>query len=255
MKRLKVVLVDDEPILCGELKGLLEEQGWAWVVGVYHDGPSALAYLEAEGADLVFLDVSMPGMDGLEVARRLLSLPTPPRVVFVTAHASFALEAFSVRAVDYLLKPFDADDLRRVAARVLPPSAVASHPEQKPEHKSERKTWTRTLLAERGSSLEVVPVSCIRLVQAREGEVLVETLEGRQLPIRASLRDLEEQLDPRVFLRCHRNFIVNLDQVQQLTPWDNHGYLLKLRAPRDQKAVEVPVGRAYADRIRDHFHL
>ncbi|BDU69367.1 DNA-binding response regulator [Geothrix oryzae] len=247
MKRLKVVLVDDEPLLCGELKGLLEEQDWAWVVGVYHNGPSALAFLEAEGADLVFLDVSMPGMDGLEVARRILSLPKPPRVVFVTAHASFALEAFSVRAVDYLLKPFDADDLRRVAERVLPLPGAEPH--------TERKAWTRTLLVERGSSLEVVPVSIIRLVQAREGEVFVETLEGRQWPIRASLRDLEEKLDPRVFMRCHRNFIVNLDQVQQLTPWDNHGYLLKLRALRDQKAAEVPVGRAYADRIRAHFHL
>ncbi|WP_243321945.1 LytTR family DNA-binding domain-containing protein [Geothrix sp. SG200] len=247
MKRLKAVLVDDEPLICGELKCLLEEQSWAWVVGVYHDGPSALAFLEAEGADLVFLDVDMPGMDGLEVARRLLSLPKPPRVVFVTAHASFALEAFSVKAVDYLLKPFDASDLRRVAERVLPPSAPAPQPD--------REAWVRTLLVEHGASLEVVPVTSIRLVQAREREVLVETLDGRQWPIRASLRDLEEQLDPQVFLRCHRNFIVNLDQVQQLTPWLNHGYLLKLRAPRDQKAAEVPVGRAYADRIRSHFHL
>ncbi|WP_243293360.1 LytR/AlgR family response regulator transcription factor [Geothrix mesophila] len=247
MKRLKAVLVDDEPLICGELKCLLEEQGWAWVVGVYHDGPSALAFLEAEGADLVFLDVDMPGMDGLEVARRLLSLPKPPRVVFVTAHASFALEAFSVKAVDYLLKPFDAADLRRVAERVLPQPAPAPHPD--------RELWARTLLVEHGASLEVVPVSDIRLLLAREREVLVETLDGRQWPIRASLRDLEGQLDPRMFMRCHRNFIVNLDQVQQLTPWFNHGYLLKLRAPQDQKAVEVPVGRAYADRIRTHFHL
>jgi DNA-binding LytR/AlgR family response regulator len=246
MKRLKAVLVDDEPLICGELKCLLEEQGWVWVVGVYHDGPSALAFLEAEGADLVFLDVDMPGMDGLEVARRLLALPHPPQVVFVTAHASFALEAFSVRALDYLLKPFDAEDLRRVAARIQPPPTGPA-PDQG--------SWARNLLVEHGASLEVVSVASIRLVQAREREVLVETLDGRQWPIRASLRDLEEQLDPRMFLRCHRNFIVNLDQVHQLTPWFNHGYLLKLRGPRDQKAVEVPVGRVYAERIRAHFRL
>jgi len=239
MSRIRAVIVDDEPLICGELKCLLEAQGWAWVVGVYQDGAQALAFLEEEGADLVFLDIQMPELGGLELARRLRALPAPPRVVFVTAYAQFALEAFQVEALDYLLKPFDGADLLRVRDRLAPRPAAAH--------------WPRSILVESGASLDVVPVDRIRMVVAREREVFLETLDGRSRLTRLRLLDFEAKLDPACFLRCHRNFIVNLDQVQQLTPWCNHGFLLRLKPLKDGKPADVPVGRTYLARLKEVF--
>ena len=244
MSRVRAVIVDDEPLICGELKCLLEAQEWAWVVGVYHDGARALAFLEEEGADVVFLDIQMPEMGGLELARRLAGLPRPPRVVFVTAYAQYALDAFKVQALDYLLKPFDAADLLRIRDRVA----------GAPRH-GDAPRWPRTILVEGGAGLDVVPVDRIRMIVAREREVFLETLDGRSRPTRTRLTEFEARLDPECFLRCHRNYIVKLDQVQTLTPWFNHAFLLHLKPLRDGAPTEIPVGRMYLPRLKAVFGL
>ncbi|BDU74508.1 LytR/AlgR family response regulator transcription factor [Mesoterricola silvestris] len=245
MSRVRAVIVDDEPLICGELKTLLEAQEWAWVVGVYHDGARALAFLEEEGADLVFLDIQMPEMGGLELAARLAALPRPPRVVFVTAYAQHALEAFKVQAMDYLLKPFDAADLLRIRDRM---AGAGRAPAEAPR-------FPRTILVEGASGLDVVPVDRIRMIVAREREVFLETLDGRSRPTRTRLTEYEARLDPAFFLRCHRNYIVNVDQVQNLTPWFNHAYLIHLKPLRDGVVAEIPVGRMYLPRLKSVFGL
>ncbi|WP_306598868.1 LytTR family DNA-binding domain-containing protein [Geothrix sp. 21YS21S-2] len=245
MSRFRAVIVDDEPLICGELKTLLEAQEWAWVVGVYHDGARALAFLEEEGADLVFLDIQMPEMGGLELAARLAELPRPPRVVFVTAYAQYALEAFKVRAMDYLLKPFDAADLLRIRDRMAGAGRIAA----------EAPRFPRTILVEGATGFDVVPVDRIRMIVAREREVFLETLDGRSRPTRTRLTEFEARLDPAFFLRCHRNYIVNVDQVANLTPWFNHAYLIHLKPLRDGAPAEIPVGRMYLPRLKSVFGL
>jgi len=245
MSRFRAVIVDDEPLICGELKTLLEAQEWAWVVGVYHDGARALAFLEEEGADLVFLDIQMPEMGGLELAARLAELPRPPRVVFVTAYAQYALEAFKVRAMDYLLKPFDAADLLRIRDRMAGAGRIAA----------ESPRFPRTILVEGATGFDVVPVDRIRMIVAREREVFLETLDGRSRPTRTRLTEFEARLDPAFFLRCHRNYIVNVDQVANLTPWFNHAYLIHLKPLRDGAPAEIPVGRMYLPRLKSVFGL
>jgi len=245
MSRFRAVIVDDEPLICGELKTLLEAQEWAWVVGVYHDGARALAFLEEEGADLVFLDIQMPEMGGLELAERLAALPRPPRVVFVTAYAQYALEAFKVRAMDYLLKPFDAADLLRIRDRMAGAGRIAP----------ETPRFPRTILVEGATGFDVVPVDRIRMIVAREREVFLETLDGRSRPTRTRLTEFEARLDPAFFLRCHRNYIVNVDQVANLTPWFNHAFLIHLKPMRDGASAEIPVGRMYLPRLKSVFGL
>ena len=245
MSRFRAVIVDDEPLICGELKTLLEAQEWAWVVGVYHDGARALAFLEEEGADLVFLDIQMPEMGGLELAARLAELPRPPRVVFVTAYAQYALEAFKVRAMDYLLKPFDAADLLRIRDRMAGAGRIAP----------ETPRFPRTILVEGATGFDVVPVDRIRMIVAREREVFLETLDGRSRPTRTRLTEFEARLDPAFFLRCHRNYIVNVDQVANLTPWFNHAFLIHLKPLRDGAPAEIPVGRMYLPRLKSVFGL
>jgi len=243
--RVRVVIVDDEPLICGELQCLLEAQGWARVVGVFHDGARALAFLEEEEADLAFLDIQMPELDGLQLARRLQAFPRPPRVVFVTAFSQFALEAFGVQAMDYLLKPFDEADLLRIRDRVARAGLERGGPPAPP--------WPRTVLVETGTGFDVVPVDRIRMIVAREREVHLETLDGRIRPTRTRLTEYEAKLDPGRFLRCHRNYIVSLDQVQQLTPWFNHGFLLRLKPLKDGAPAEIPVGRSYLPQLKSVF--
>ena len=246
MKRLKAVLVDDEPLICGELKCLLEEQGWAWVVGVYHDGPSALAFLEAEGADLVFLDVDMPGMDGLEVARRLLSLPKPPRVVFVTAHASFALEAFSVKAVDYLLKPFAKDRFdaaldkarRALGARPVPDLAPTLQTAAREGRPLDR------IVVKDGAKVTLVPLDKLDYVQAQDDYVLLRT-EGRDLLKQQTLSSLETQLDGSRFIRIHRSYILNLDSLSRLEQDSKEHWEALLR-----DGTRLPVSKTGYQRLR-----
>jgi DNA-binding LytR/AlgR family response regulator len=246
VSRARAVIVDDEPLICGELKCLLEAQEWAWVVGVYHDGAQALAFLEEEGADLVFLDIQMPEMGGLELAGRLSALPRPPRVVFVTAYAQYALEAFRVQAMDYLLKPFDGADLLRIRDRMAHTDAPKGGGTSR---------WPRTVLVEGATGFDVVPVDRIRMIVAREREVFLETLDGRSRPTRTRLTEFEARLDPECFLRCHRNYIVNVDQVANLTPWFNHAFLIHLKPLKDGAPAEIPVGRNYLPRLKSVFGL
>ncbi|EAX48802.1 response regulator receiver protein [Thermosinus carboxydivorans Nor1] len=248
--KLKVLIVDDEEIMCRELKYLLEEQGAAEVVGVCYNGEDALAMVGSVKPDAVFLDVRMPGLSGLEVARRLSSLKDPPHVVFITAFSEFAVEAFEVNALHYILKPFDEQDIEKVIERLMRRRHAASGVE--PEMLPKAPQHLRKLCVEGRDRLEVIDVERIQVIFAKNRMVYIQTVDGTKYAAKHTLQEYEEILDSRQFFRCHRNYIVNVDRIKQLATWFHRGYMLTLEGKEE---VEVPVGRIYAKKLKEYIQF
>jgi two-component system LytT family response regulator/two-component system response regulator LytT len=239
----KVIIVDDEPIMCDELKCLLENSGEVEIVGIGHNGEDAIALVDKLDVDVVFLDIQMPVMNGMEAARILSSRAHSPLIVFITAFNNFAVDAFQVDAVDYILKPFDERDIERVLKKLR--SRRMKTPTELP------RSFIKKVLAETGDRLEVIDVKQVQYFQAENRQIFICTLAGKRYEIRTRLNELEAALNPEDFFRCHRNFIVNVNQIGQLANWFNRGYLLIMTPSQ----AEIPVGRVYAARLKMYLPL
>jgi DNA-binding LytR/AlgR family response regulator len=245
--RVTAIIADDEPRLADYLKDRL---AILWpelvVAGIAHNGPQAQALLVAEAPDIAFLDIRMPGLSGLDVARSALP---EVRIVFVTAFDQYAVAAFERAAVDYLLKPVTderlAETVVRLKQRAAPPTSprdvqdvLAAIAQLVPAAGPERLAWIR---ASRGSQVMLIDVDDVCYFQANDKYTSVFTADGEAL-IRTPLKELADQLDPRRFWQVHRGTIVNVRQVAATTR-DLAGRLtLSLR----QRAEPVAVSRAYA---------
>ena len=207
---MKILVVDDEPLARARLKALIAEIGAGEVVGEAGNGADALAAAGALGAQVVLLDIRMPGMDGLEAARHLATMQQPPAVVFTTAYDDHALAAFEANAVDYLLKPIrrerleaalhKARSLSGVQVRALGASAAAA---------------ARThVSASLHGNLKLVPVSEVRFFRA-EHKYVTARHPGGELVLDEALSELEQEFAER-FLRVHRNALVGLAHVRAL---------------------------------------
>jgi two-component system LytT family response regulator len=227
---LTVLIVDDEPMARATLRSLLEAESGIQLLGECSNGAEALASLRRNRPDLLFLDVEMPGMNGFEVIEAL-GEENPPLVVFTTAYDRYAIEAFGVHAVDYLLKPFDDErfaqalerardhlvrervvDASRALAQLVQPEA-GSHVGEL-EDSGEPAPLERLTIRREGG-IELVETSSIHWVESADQYVRLHTARGEIL-MRESMGALERSLDPTRFQRVHRSAIVALDQVRQL---------------------------------------
>jgi DNA-binding LytR/AlgR family response regulator len=255
-RRITAIIADDEPRLAEYLRGRLSA---LWpellIAGLAHNGPAAEALLRDEAPDVAFLDIRMPGLTGLDVARRA---GTHTHVVFVTAFDQYAVDAFERAAVDYLLKPVTderlAETIARLKTRVEAPgpddvqaalavlgrivggagAAAAPGPE--------RLAWIRALV---GEQVRLISVDDVCYFQSNDKYTSVFTAEGEAL-IRTPLKELFEQLDPSRFWQVHRGTIVNLQHVKSTTR-DLSGHIsLTLKA----RPESIGVSRAYAHRFK-----
>ncbi|MDI3316287.1 MAG: LytTR family DNA-binding domain-containing protein [Bacillota bacterium] len=224
--------MDDEPPARAELRYLLGRFPAVEVVGEAGSAGEAEALLAAEPCDALFLDIQMPGLGGLDWASLLGRRRQQPLLVFVTAFEEHALEAFGLRAVDYLLKPVEPARLADTVDRLLE-QVVNRRP--------------RTLLAEEGERLLPLPLEAIAFLEAQGDEVRAQLVDGRKVRVRAPLHRLERALPSDLFCRCHRAFLVNLRQVTEMVPLFHGTYRLRLRAPA---GAELPVSRSGARRLR-----
>jgi two-component system response regulator AlgR len=206
-----VLIADDEPLARERLAALLAELGGHRVVGQVGDGRAALDACLAMPPDVVLLDIEMPDMDGLEAARHLATLETPPAVVFCTAYDEHALAAFDAAAVDYLLKPVRAERLAAALQRAAERRAGRKQATASPSVPGRSRTH---LAARLRGSLRLIPVADIRYLQAEEKYVVVHHARGEDL-VEDSLKSLEAEFAQR-FLRIHRNCIVARDQISEL---------------------------------------
>ena len=235
--KVRALIVDDEEPARSELRHLLAAHQDVQVVGETATASEAVELTRALPCDVVFLDVEMPGATGLDVAPHVLERSDPPAVVFVTAHAAYAVDAFSVEAFDYLLKPVDPDRLARVVERLR-------------ERAQEYAAPVDRVAVVLGSRTELLDTDQIHYVQAEGDYSRVHTYDRAYLST-ASIGELEERLGPR-FARIHRSYLVNLAKVSGVRRASSDRLRLQLA---DDGKTELDVARRQSREIRGRLGL
>lgn len=240
---LNALVVDDEPPAREELAFMLESSGKVRVAGECEDGDEVIAFLQKTPVDVVFLDIQMRVQNGLSTAWQIIQLGRPPKIIFTTGFSQYAQEAFEVNAVDYIMKPYLQDRINRSVMKAA--ESLKTEQANKPILAMISKgdaLESNRLVAWKNERLVVIPYSDIIYVKADESrKTAVATAKGIFLA-NFNLKELEDKLRPPAFLRTHKSYIVNLDKVQEIVPWFNNTYLLKLEDSPDH---DVPVARHY----------
>ena len=258
---LRTVIVDDEELARNELCFLLEQVDGVNVVGQAHNGVDAVELIEELAPDLVLLDIQMPGLNGFEVARQSLARAVQSRIVFVTAFDQYAIEAFEVNAIDYLLKPVESTRLEqalqrarrwistdRAPQRVL----VNADLERIVQRLAERQSRRERLVVKVGERFLLINADDIIHASLADEVISVVTHALVGTSNYRTLDELQGHLDPAVFWRVHRSHLININKIKEIVPWFSRNYLLKMK---DTKATEIPVSRSQTKRLRDYLSL
>lgn len=236
---LKAIIVDDEAPARSELKFLLDELGQTEVVAEAASVREAIEKLKEYPCDVMFLDISMPEASGLQLAEALQHLKFPPAVVFVTAYSEFAIDAFKVNAIDYLVKPVESERLSQALARVM--EHVALHAKVQ---KLER------IPVEKAGKKILIGIDTIRYVMARDDYAYLQTDNDRYFST-VSLAQLEKRLDGHGFFRVHRGYLVNLSLVTEVESVAGGTLLLSLDSCEDK----IPVSRRRVSALKKALGL
>lgn len=235
--RVKTIIIDDELPICDEIEYLLRREPDIEIAAKFTNSLEALAYISQSPCDLVFLDIKMPGMSGLELAQKLSYVRRPPFMVFITAFAEHALEAFDTPAVGYITKPITQTSLTKVLEKVrgimLRPPAP------------DKPASTKLCVLRDG---KIIPLDRqeIVFVYVREKDVFIRT-KTSEYTTSLTMQEVENMLLQPNFLRIHRQYLVNLDKVKEVIPWFHGSYLLRMD---DLKSEEVPVSRAKSKDVK-----
>lgn len=241
---MRVLIVDDEPIARQILREHLEALPDITIAGEAADGNEAVEQIQTLNPDLVFLDLQMPQLGGLAVAKSLRG-PRMPLIIFVTAFEQHALEAFDAGAVDYLLKPVREE---RLAAALQKGRKLIAAAALKPAETKMHKVMTRRIVGRHGSDMHLLDPADVVAFQADGETVTIVTSSGR-FYAEHSLKALEERLDPERFRRVHRKTIINTDHIRKISPLSSKRWLLKM-----SNGLEVVVAKRLAGLIRDETH-
>jgi two-component system response regulator LytT len=276
---LTALIIDDEPLARQELQYLLDAAGGIEVLAQGSNGIEAVQLIRAHKPDVLFLDVQMPGLDGFAVLKKVLAQDKKirlPQIVFATAYDQYAVRAFEVNAVDYLLKPFDKARLVKTLEKVrlkaaaandtAGPSTLSSGLDAAAEAKLDallRMVEERSApTAAPALSGKVVVRAQNRLLLVDQKDVCFASIEGGTISVVTktvegdsncrTLEELTDQLDPKAFWRAHRSFVVNIQHIREVVPWFKSSYQLRMD---DRKQTEIPVSRSQTKRLRELFNL
>ncbi len=256
---LSTLIVDDEQLARDELAYLLKNIGDVEVVAQGKNGLEAVNLIREHNPDLVFLDVQMPGLDGFGVIKKLLDKKiTLPKIVFSTAFDQYAVRAFEVNAVDYLLKPFDRQRVAQSVERARSMAEV-NGPSDKLDALvrllESQKPQTSKILLKAVGRLFLVSQKDICFASIEDGIITVVTGGPNGMEGQSNCRTLEElldSLDQNLFWRAHRSYLVNINRIKEVVPWFKSSYQLRMD---DKKQTEIPVSRAQTKRLRELFGL
>lgn len=249
-----ILIADDEAPARSEIRYILETLAPEATFYEATNGADTLKLTEGEPIDVVFLDINMPGLDGLTVAATIIDGPEPPLIVFATAYDEHALQAFELAALDYIVKPFDErrleqtmDRVRQTLAerdtRVQKQIALRDYLQQAAPASNLTKLWGER----ENENWRLVDYQDILWVEAQAKKVYMQTTTGDRLLVRYTLKELEPRLRQHNFARVHKGYLVNLNHIAEVVPWFSGTYLIRM-ANRAQS--EIPMSRRYAAQLK-----
>ena len=243
---INAVIIDDERLARQELKRLLEVHSDVDIVSEFGDADEAIAYLKDNQPDLIFLDIQMPGKDGFQF---LEALERVPNVIFVTAYDEYALKAFEVSAMDYLLKPVEENRLQEALNKVREEISNEKETEKQKDDPKGVLDGNDQIFIKDGDKCWFVELKNVRLFESEGNYVRVYFDKSKPLILK-SLNNLERRLGDKDFFRANRKHIINLKQVAKIESWFNGGLLVPLK---DEKAIEI--SRRQAVKLKDRMIL
>lgn len=271
---LTALIIDDEPLARQELQYLLEGAGGVEVLAQGTNGIEAVELIRTHRPDVVFLDVQMPGLDGFGVLKKLLDRKVSlPQVVFATAYNQYAVRAFEVNAVDYLLKPFDRKRVLQTIEKAQNRLSQEERAEGNAATAGDTESKLDALLRLMGEQAAQAPAAKAntgkvivrtqnRLLLVDQKEICFATIDEGTITVVTptvegnsncrTIEELQDQLDPEAFWRAHRSFLVNIQHIREVVPWFKSSYQLRMDDP---KKTEIPVSRAQTKRLKELFNL
>ena len=255
---LSIVIVDDEQLARDELAYLLREIEGVDLLAQGKNGLEAVNLIREYSPDLVFLDVQMPGLDGFEVIKKLLEKKLPiPRIVFATAFDQYAVKAFEVNALDYLLKPIAKPRLEKAIAKLRRMIETAAPTYEKLDRlvqmmEDRPAAQKNKLVVKSQGRLFLVDSEEVIFASIEDGVISVCTRDLEGISNFRTVEELQGNLDPKVFWRVHRSYLVNVNHIKEVVPWFKSSYQLKMQ---DRKQTEIPVSRAQTRKLRELLNL
>ena len=250
---LDALIIDDEKPARDELMFLLKAFPDVSIVAQGKNGVEAVALIKEHSPHMVFLDVQMPGLDGFGVIQKLMDRRMKmPHIIFATAYDQYAVQAFEVNAVDYLLKPFDKHRLARAIERVKRAQDADTSPTERLEtlvtQMGTRVNPPVKLLVKSQGRLILVDATDMVCASIADGTITIATREFEGSSNFRTIEELCESLDPERFWRPHRSHLVNINHIKEILPWFKSSYMLKMA---DKRQSEIPVSRAQTKRLRE----
>lgn len=247
MKTFKTIIVDDERLAREELKSLLKDYLEIEIIGEAKNGEEGIQLVKDLKPDLIFLDINMPGINGFEMIKQLDEIP---RVIFVTAYDEYALKAFEVNALDYILKPVDPERMREAIQKISSGEDDFISNQQLVVSRKERiLSFTDRVFIKDGEKCWFIELSKVRMLESDGNYVKVYFDNFRPLILR-SLNSFEERLDPEFFFRANRKYIINLQWVSSIENWFNGGLQVELK-----EGEKVEISRRQAIRFKEMMSL
>ncbi|HAM98524.1 MAG TPA: DNA-binding response regulator [Marinilabiliales bacterium] len=237
--KIRALVVDDERLARKDLTSMLADFPEIAVVGEAQDVPSAIKAIEAHHPDLIFLDIQMPGQTGFDLVEQI---DFSGKIIFVTAFDEFALRAFEINALDYLMKPVSPDRLKKALTRLQPDEE--SKPTEYPPLQYEDRIFTTM-----GNKVQFLKVNSIVLIQAEGDYTYITCNNGQKGLVTKAMKEWEERLPEKQFCRVHRNAIINTDYIEDIEKWFNYSYRVLLKGIKE----EVIISRRYAKKLKDMF--
>lgn len=248
--KMRALLVDDESPARKELRYLLKSFNDVQIVGEAENAIEAMELINNVDYSIIFLDINMPGINGIDLARQLSERPDPPAVIFTTAHEEYAFEAFNVHAFDYLLKPIRLKRLEEALKTVRERKKLISAAQGKEIHQKNDSADMRPLEVvpgEHNSKTILIRPEEILYISTDKDNVYIKT-ETKSYLTRYTLRELEARLDSRSFFRTHRCYLVNIKKMRELIPYFNGTYTVVIG---DKEKIEIPVSRTQARKLKE----
>lgn len=245
---LRVLIVDDEMLARDELKYLLHRTKEVDFIEEAESIEEALDKMMDEKPDLLFLDIQLSDDSGFDIAKRLKKMKNPPAIIFATAYDQYALQAFEVDAIDYILKPFDEERVVQ-AIHKYKKMRVPHHAVKEEEPIGESSSQTGKLAISVDDSIVLVNIEDILFVGLIEGEVTIQTIT-ESYHAADTLAMLEKKLPSQSFVRVHRGYIVNVHHISEVQPWFNSTYNLVMKNDK-----RVPVSRTYAKELKKRLGI